>query len=341
MSNRIENDYDDVFEGLGCLPGEHGITVDPSVKPVQKPCRRVPFALEDKVKLELLRMEQLGVITKVEEPTEWVNSFVTVTKKSGDIRLCLNPTDLNRAVRREHYKLPTREEITSKFHGSTVYSKLDATSGFWQLKLDADSSYLTCFNTPFGRYRYVRMPFGISSAPEIYHKRVHMLFEHVKGVDTSMDDIVVYGSTIEEHDQRLKQVLDICRKSNLKLNRSKCEFRVNSLTFLGDVISVEGIKPSPEKVQAIVNMPRPTCKKDTQRFLGMINYQAKFIRNMSEITKPLRQVTETKNEWFWGSEQEQAWVKLKEIISTEPCLQHYNPSQEIMITSDACVNGLG
>ena len=118
---------------------------------------------------------------------------------------------------REHYKLPTREEVMSRFAGATVFSKLDASSGFWQLNLDNESSDLCTFNTQFGRYRYLRLPFGISSAPEIYHRTIHQMFEHVDGVDTSMDDIIIWGSNVEEHDQRLHQVLQVARQNNLKL----------------------------------------------------------------------------------------------------------------------------
>ena len=120
---------------------------------------------------------------------------VLVEKKNGDLRVCLNPCDLNRAIRHEYYKLPTRDQIMAQFNNAKYFSKLNASSGYLQMKLDKDSTKLCVFNTPFGRYKYLRLPFGISSAPEIYHKKVHMLFEHIDGVDTTMDDIIVWGST--------------------------------------------------------------------------------------------------------------------------------------------------
>ena len=163
--------YQDIFEGLGCIPGEYNIEIDPSVTPVVHPCRKIPFKQHESLKNELIRMEQMNVIAKVNEPTEWVSSIVLASKSNGKIRVCLDPKDLNRAVKRHHYKLPTRDEIMAQFSNARVFSKLDASQGFWQMKLSKESSYLTTFNTPFGRYRYTRLPYGIKSAPEVYHKK--------------------------------------------------------------------------------------------------------------------------------------------------------------------------
>ena len=339
--NTIVNKYDGVFNGLGCLPGEHNIQVDSSVPPVVHACRKVPFALKEKLKDELDRMEALDVIVKEDKPTDWVSSLVIVEKPNGQLRICLDPRDLNKAIKREHYKLPTREEVMAQFSGAKYFSKLDASSGFWQLKLDEESSKLCCFNTPFGRYRFKRLPFGISSAPEVYHKTIHMLFEHVPGTDTSMDDIVVWGSTMDEHNERVEKVLQIAHSNNLKLNRDKCLFGVTELTFLGDVLSADGLKPDPKKQEAIFKMDRPTSKKDVQRFLGMINYLGRFIPDLSTKTAPLRVLLDEKNEFVWSTEQENAWKDLKQIIVEEPVLQYYDPNKRVKISSDASKSGLG
>lgn len=275
-TDSIVQEFSDVFVGLGCLPGEYSIQVDPSVKPVVHPCRKVPFAIQDKLKDELDRMEQLEVICKEDNPTQWVSSMVVVEKKNGKLRICLDPRDLNCAIQREHYKLPTREEIMPKFKNAKYFSKLHASSGFWQMKLDSDSSKFTCFNTPFGRYRFLRLPFGISSAPEVYH----MIYEHVERASTMVDDIIVWGSTIEEHNQRLQKVLEATRKSNLKLNQEKCVCGVQSLTFICDVVSAEGMTPDPLKAKAIKSFQTLESKKDVQRFLGMVNYQGRYIPDL-------------------------------------------------------------
>ena len=168
----ILNEFNDLFEGLGELEGEHHIEINPEVKPVIHPPRKVPFTLLPKLKQELERMEQLGAIEKVDQPTEWVNSIVIVEKPDGNLRICLDPKDLNRAVKREHFQLPTSTKITSKLTGAKVFSKLDAKDGFWHVKLDHPSSLLTTFNTPFGRFKFNRLPFGLNSSNEVFQNAV-------------------------------------------------------------------------------------------------------------------------------------------------------------------------
>ena len=152
-------------EEVGQLEGEYHIKLDATISPVQHAPRRVPVALRDQLKAELDKMTEQGTIAPVTAPTPWVSSLVVVPKKNGMLRLCLDPKDLNKAVQREHYPLPTIEDVATRLHGARVFTKLDVRSGFWHITLDNASSYLTTFNTPFGRFRWRRMPFGIPSAP--------------------------------------------------------------------------------------------------------------------------------------------------------------------------------
>ena len=155
--------YHDVFEGLGDL-GEYHIEVDPSVRPRQDPPRRVPVALKKDLKEKLECMTKQGVIQKINEPTDWINSMVAV-KKPNKLRICLDPKELNKAIKIPKYKLPTLEDMSANLSKAQVFSVVDAKDGFLQVRLDDESSKLTTFSTPFGRYRWLRMPFGISSAP--------------------------------------------------------------------------------------------------------------------------------------------------------------------------------
>ena len=155
-----------MFEGLGCLAGNYRIEIGTTVKPVVHPPCRVQCALREDVKDELTRMVWDGIIAAVTEPTRWVSSLIAVKKKKNKLRICLDPRDLNKSVQRSHYPLPTLEDVATRINKAKVFSVLDAKSGFWQVKRDEDSSYLTTFNTPFGRYRWLRMPLGINAAPE-------------------------------------------------------------------------------------------------------------------------------------------------------------------------------
>lgn len=144
--------YKDLFKGLGCLPEECHITLKKDIAPVVEPPRRIPFMLHEQFKKEIERMLALKVITEVREPSEWVNSIVLVEKKDKSLRVCLDPRNLNKAIKRCHYPFPTVEDIRSKLANAKYFSTLDAISGFWMIKLDEYSSRLCTFATPFGRY---------------------------------------------------------------------------------------------------------------------------------------------------------------------------------------------
>ena len=164
--------FKDVFEGLGLFPWECTIHVESDAIPAVYPPRRVPQALGDRVKTELDRMEKLQVITKVDTPTHWVNSMVVVEKPSGALRICLDPRDLNKVIHRPHYPLKTLSDILPELSGARYFTKLDARSGYWTIKLDNDSSYLTTFNSPYGRYRFLRLPFGLKSAQDEFQRKI-------------------------------------------------------------------------------------------------------------------------------------------------------------------------
>ena len=228
----MEKEYPDLFKGLGCLPGTHTIRVDETITPVVHPPRKIPIVLKDRVKSELDRMEEIGVIVKQHEPTKWVNSMVTVQKPNGKLRICIDPRDLNKATLREHYPLRTVEEVISQMPNAKIFSKLDATSGFWQLRLDEPSSKLCTFIIPYGRHRVVRLPFGIKSAPEVFQKIISQMVSDIEGAEAIIDDILVWGSDHKEHDQCLKKVLDRAREYNLKLGAGKCEIRKSEVTYV-------------------------------------------------------------------------------------------------------------
>ena len=174
--HNIEDEYTDVFQGIGKLGMVHKIQLEDNYKPVIHAPRKVPLSLREKLKTELQRLEELDIIETVEEPTGWVHSLVIV-EKQDKLRLCIDPKELNRYVKREHFQLPTRGEIFGDLAGAKYFSKLDASSGFWQVCLDKESSRICTFNTPFGRYSFKRLPFGLTSAPEVFHRTIHQIFE--------------------------------------------------------------------------------------------------------------------------------------------------------------------
>ncbi len=337
----ILDEYADVFNGIGCFEKKHHVELKEDAKPVIHPPRKVPIALKGKLKNELDRLDKLGIIKKVDKPTDWVNSLVIVEKPKGDLRLCLDPKDLNQAVKREHYQIPTIDELSCELAGAQYFSVLDANSGFWQIELDGDSVDLCTFNTPFGRHAFKRLPFGLHSAPEVFHKYMIQMIDGIEGTMCYIDDILVSGKTKEEHDARLRQVLDAARKYNVKLNRSKCKIGLSEIQYLGQILTKDGMKPDYAKVQAIQEMPAPTCKKDLQRFLGSIQYIGKYIPTLSEITSPLRLLLKDDIEWHWNESQESAFKKLKDLATNAPTLKYSDVNKDTIVIVDASQNSLG
>ena len=289
-------------EGVGLLEGKYHIRLDDRVNPVQHAPRRVPVPLRELLKKSLNDLVNQDIIAPVQRPTPWVSSMVIVSKKNGSLRICLDPQDLNRAILREHYPLPTIEGVATRLHGAKVFSVLDVRKGFWHVELDEPSSFLATFNTPFGRYRWRRMPFGICSAPEVFQQRMHELVEGLKGVEVIADDFVTvgYGGTMEEavtdHDHNLVCFLKRCAARGVKLNTEKLRLRMHEVPFIGHVATDRGLCVDPAKVRAITEMPKPTDVAAIQRLLGMSQYLSKFLPHLSDITKPLRDLTQKDTE---------------------------------------------
>jgi hypothetical protein len=344
--SNIFQEYADVFEGIGCLEGSYHIEIDPSAKPIIHPPRRVPVTLKDSLKKELDRMVKEEIVAPVNDPTDWVSSMVTVVKPNK-LRICIDPKDLNQAIKRSHYPMPTIEEVATKLSNAKVFSVLDAKSGFWQIKLDEESSKLTTFNTPFGRFRWLRMPFGICSAPEEFQRRMNITFENLKGTAVIADDLLVFGegddieTARKDHDQNLRNALQRARERNLKMNKEKAKLRLTEVPYIGHLLTSDGIKPDPKKVEAIQNMPQPTDVPSVKRFLGMVNYLSKFLPNISTITEPLRQLEAKDVEWHWDENQQKAFEEIKKLITCHPVLRYYDVAKEVTLQCDASQSGVG
>lgn len=341
----ITTKYKDVFEGLGHI-GDATFKTDEKVQPVQHAPRRVPVALRDEVKRKLADLEAKGIVKKVTEPTEWISSMVIVAKP-GKLRICLDPRDLNRALQRPKYLMPTLEEILPCLSKAKVFTTLDAKDGFYQIGLDEESSLKTTFWTPFGRYRYLRMPFGVSVAPEEFECKLHEKLDDLPGVIVIRDDVLVtghgetYEEAVEDHDQNLVRLLDRAKQVNLKLNKAKMKLRKAEVEFMGHVVTKDGLKPDPRKIKAVEEMPRPSCKKETLSLLGFINYLSKFLPRLSEVAQPLRELTMTDAEFLWSPQHEEALQQVKQLVINHPVLKYYDPSEEATLQCDASEYGLG
>ena len=222
-----------------------------------------------------------------------------------------------------------------------MFSKLDANSGFWQVKLHPDSMLLTTFITPWGRYCFRRMPFGISSAPEYFQRCMEKILHGLTGVLCLMDDVLIYGRTPGEHWKRLRAVLKRIENAGMTLEKKKCEFGKNEIKFLGHLISSDGIRPDPDKVKAILDVKPPANKTEARRFTGMINYLSKFSSKIAELCTPIYAVTGSRSEWYWDKRQQLAFDSIKKELVKAPVLCSFDMNRTHRVSADASKEAIG
>ena len=307
------------------------------------PDRRVPISLKSKLKNELDRLVELNVIAPIDEPTEWVSQIVLAKKPNGDVRLCIDPQELNKVIIRERYTLPTLEDSLHELAKSKVFSKTDLASGYWHVKLDEASSKLTTFQTCFGRFRFLRLPFGVSTSAEIFQKKLTQTLQGLKGVICFVDDIIIHGENEKDHDENMKNFLNRCKEEGkiIKLNEKKTFNKVNSVSFMGHKISKQGLEVDESKVKAISEFPNPKNVSQLRTFLGMVNFLGKFIPNMTNILHPLHNLLKNGIEWTWTQSQEDAFIKIKKMIVDSTKLATYDEKQDLVLENDASEFGLG
>ena len=331
-----------VFDSkIGTLPGVARLRVKDDSIPTIMPDRRTPIAMRDKLSGELKRLEEVGVITKVEGPTPWVSQVVIAHKKSGDLRICIDPQELNKALIRERFTLPILEEKLHELGQSRLFTMADLSSGYWHVELDEQSSLLTTFQTCHGRYRWLRLPFGTSVSAEIFQRKLLEALDGLPGIVCIADDVIIHGKDEEQHDHHLTLFLQRCSERGIKLNENKLVLKKSEVTFMGHRVTCDGLQSDPEKIRAITHMKEPKDVPELRRFLGCINYLAKFLPNLSETLSPLLNLLKKDVGWNWSSTQQDAFDKAKLLVTSTPVLTFYDPGKELLLENDASEYGLG
>ena len=260
-------------------------------------------------------------------------------KPNGDIRLCVDMRQANGAIVRERHPILTVDEILHNLNGSTVFSKLDIKWAFHQVELSEASRPITTFATHKGLFRYKRLMFGVSCAPEMYQRVIQQVLEGCDGVRNIHDDIIVHGQTTEGHDKQLAEAMEGIQSRGLTLNKEKCKFHMSELEVVGHLLSARGIGPSQAKV--VTEARQPESAAEVRSFLGLVNFCARFIPDLATVSEPLRRLTRKDVHFSWGKEQEVAFSELKKRLAKTETLSYFDSAAKTRVITDASPVGLG
>ena len=343
--DQILCEYCDVFDVIGNFPGpSYHVQIKAKVTHKQTPCCPIPVHLKEVFKQEINKMLQAGVLAPVNEATPWINSFVLVESKDklGNLKLCicLDPTNLNKAITREPYHSRTPEDIAHLLADACIMTVYNCKTGYWHQMLDEASSFLTI---EIGSFRYTVLPFGITVAGNVFQHKLDQCFGMIDQVTVIADDIMIVANkqNHRDHDIALTTLLETARKCNVKLNFDKLQYEKTEMDCFGETYTTDGCKPAQSEVSAIVEMPAPTCKKKVQSFIGMVNCLSKFLVKLSELAEPIRELSNDKVSFNWGPEHQEAFDQMKKEIIRAPILAYYNPRKEPVLQTDASTKGLG
>ena len=334
--------FPDIFkETVGCVPG---VTVSLRLREKSKPTffreREVPYALRDKVDKELDNLEAQGIISKV-KTSDWGSPLVVIPKPDGTVRLCVDyKMGVNQQLVNSSYPIKKVNEILNSLRNSKYFCRLDIYKAYLHIQVDKESSQIQTLTTHRGTYSMNRLSFGIKTAPSEFNRIIDQILSGLPKTLSYFDDILVHGTTRKECQENLELCLQRLQKFDLHLNKKKCSLYQTKIDYLGHVVEFNKISKSPEKVVAIVDMPRPANQDELRRFLGMSTYYSRFIPNLSTITFPLRELLKKNSKFKWSVNCEAAFLKLKNEITSDRTLMPYNPTLPIILACDASPVGV-
>uniref|UniRef100_A0A096M8A1 Gypsy retrotransposon integrase-like protein 1 n=1 Tax=Poecilia formosa TaxID=48698 RepID=A0A096M8A1_POEFO len=269
--------------------------------------------------------------------------FFFVGKKDGSLRPCIDYRGLNQITVKNKYPLPLLSSAFEPVHGATIFTKLDLRNAYHLLRIREGDEWKTAFKTPMGHYEYLVMPFGLSNAPAFFQALINdVLRDFINSfVFVYLDDILIYSKSPEEHSKHVRQVLQRLLENKLFVKAEKCEFHRQSVNFLGYILEGGQVRPSEEKIRAVLDWPRPETRKQLQRFLGFANFYRRFIRNYSQTASPLTALTSTKSAFTWTPQADAAFQQLKSLFANAPILVQPDPSRQFILEVDASDSGVG
>ncbi|GBN70184.1 Retrovirus-related Pol polyprotein from transposon 297 [Araneus ventricosus] len=309
--------------------------------PIKQYPRRLPLAKKEEAERLVKEMVDNGIIEESSGP--WASPIVLVKKKDGSARFCVDYRKLNEITIKDSYPLPRIDDTLDVLNGNQWFSTLDLKSGYWQNEIQPEDKEKTAFTTGQGLWQFKVMPFGLCNAPATFERLMETV---LRGLTSEaclvyLDDIIIVGRTFQEHLNNIRKVFQRLQKANFKLSLKKCRFFRKEVSYLGHIISADGVKTDPEKTKAVVDWPRPETVHDLRSFLGLCTYYRRFVRNFSAIARPLHKLTEARSNFNWTEECEKSFNILKQALITSPVLTYPRTDKEFILDTDASNEGIG
>src|SRR5919205_625590 len=268
---------------------------------------------------------------------------LTVPKKNGKQRVCVDYRQLNEITIKDRMPLPRIDEMMDQIHGSLIFTSFDLIAAYARIRIKEGDEWKTAFRCRYGHYEFLIMPFGLTNAPATFQRFINNVLKHLldRGVTVYLDDILIYSKTLEEHEKLVKEVLQALRDNNLYIELEKSKFHQPEVEFLEHIIGINGIKMDPKKVEAVRNWPTPKNLKDVQSFTGFCNYYRRFIQKFSEKATPLYRFTKKGQPFKWDELAQKAFEEIKQLILSEPILKTFDPDKETFVETDASDYAIG
>jgi Reverse transcriptase (RNA-dependent DNA polymerase)/RNase H-like domain found in reverse transcriptase len=331
--------YEDLFDGtLGTWktdPIELELK-DPNVKPYHAKPYPVPYSQEKRLKDEIRRLCEYGVLRKINN-SEWACPMFTIAKPDGSLRSLADLREVNKVIKRKPYPLPKITDMLQKLEGFMYATSLDLNMGYYHMVLTPFSSRLCTIVLPWGKYEYCRLPMGLCISPDVFQEKMSELMSGLEFARAYLDDLLIISteSGFDKHLEKLEQVLTRLQEAGLKINAVKSFFARTDLEYLGYNISREGLRPNQKKVEAILQIQAPKTRKQLRRFIGMVNYYRDMWPQRSHLLAPLSSLTSSKVKWKWTPLHQESFDKMKALMAKETLVTFPDFSKEFEIHTDA------
>ena len=309
--------------------------------PIKQRPRRLPYTYRDEAGKHIKEMLDKNVIQP--STSAWASPVVLVRKKDGQLRFCVDYRKLNQISKCEAFPLPNISDLLDSLQDAKMFSTLDLHSAYWQIPMDPTDCEKTAFTTQNGLYEFLRMPFGLASAPSTFQRMMEIVLSGLS-FETCLcyrDDVIIFSRTFDEHCTRLQTVRLRLREHNLRVKLSKCTFGARQVRYLGHLISEDGVKPDPTKIEAVQNLSTPNSIKSVRHFVGLASYYRRFIKGFSTIAAPLTDLTKKNARFEWSEACDHAFETLKALLCSAPVLSYPNLAQAFILQTDASDFGLG